>query len=291
MKTIKALINDELMSRVSKRRTYRDQLVEDIYYEYPELERMDDELRSLRGSRMLSLFDGIEEPVKAIITRENELNKERDAFIHKNNINPYFDEEQWVCSKCKDTGFVAATNGVNVVCGDCMKSQLDECFESSGMADYTSYKLNGFNANHFGNKAERLKQFSSMKKLFEVGTDNNPVRLLISQPQSGKTFLSVIITKYAIVEGKSAYFLKAEDLRISSDELKTDLKGCDMLIVDDYSPDLTRNWIIASSLNSILEARIAANRPVVIVSSSSKEELIAGSDERIALKIKRADLI
>ena len=291
MKTIKALINDELLSRASTRSVIRDEVIEDTYYNHPELERIDNELLALRGSRMLSIFDKKYEANSAIDVREMELRQERKAYILSHEINPDFDEEVSICSKCNDNGFITARNGRKVVCASCMNELLEECFEASGMSDYSSYKLNNLKLNYFDNKKAREKSFNAIKKLFEEGTEGKPLRIYYDLAQTGKTFLSVILTKYAIVEGNSAYYIKTEDLRNIDDSVKTDLKKCDMLIFDDYSPELTRNWYIASSLNMILEARSASDRPTVLVTSVPKEELVANSDARIALKIKRSDMV
>lgn len=291
MKTIRSIIGDELLSRASVRSIRRDELIEETYYRFPRLEQIDNELIALRGSRMLTAFEDNDVPVKVIEVREKELRHEREEFIRKNNIDPDFDEEKPLCAKCLDKGFISAANGQSVVCGACMKEELEECFRESGMEDYSTYKLKSFDAGYFDNKKERQQRFIALKSLFEGPLTGSPLRIYSDKPQSGKTFMSVIITKYAIVEGKSAYYLKAEDLRQNDQEFINELKKYDLLIIDDYSADLTRNWIIASSLNSVLEARQASNRPVVIVSLSSREQLIADSDERIALKLKRAENI
>ena len=291
MRTIKSLINEEVISRASERAIVREENIEDVYYRYPELQKIDEELLALRGSRMLAVFDKNEEPIKAIEVREEELKKAREAFISKNGIDPLFDEEKAFCQECDDTGYIEMANGKNAVCRSCMKSQIEDCFNSSGLKDYSTYKIKNFDRSLFGNKKERSDKLKSMMKLFEEDLEGCPLKLYSDRGGSGKTFLAVVVTKYAILEGKNALYTKAETFLDVNEDEKDDYKLCEMLIVDDYSAEITRKWQIASALNSILEARMASNRPTVIISSSSKEQLVMESDERIAKKIERSNLI
>lgn len=291
MKTIKSLIVEELKYRVSRRAIERDERVEDTYYKYPQLEKMDQELVSLRGSRMLAIFEKNEEPVKAIDARERELLKERKEFISQNGIDPEFDEEKPICGECHDTGYVSMPNGNKAVCRTCMKSEIEECFEYAGLSDYSSYKIKSYDKDYFGDKKARNEHLKAMMALIDSGYDGNMLRLYSDVSGHGKTFLAVIVTKTAILQGKSAYYIKAENFIDFSEESKDQLKKYDMLIIDDYSAEVTRKWQIASSINSILEARLAAQLPTVLISSAGKEQLVMESDERIAQKIKRSELI
>lgn len=291
MKTIKSLIVEELKYRVSRRAIERDERVEDTYYKYPQLEKMDQELVSLRGSRMLAIFEKNEEPVKAIDARERELLKERKEFISQNGIDPEFDEEKPICGECHDTGYVPMPNGNKAVCRTCMKSEIEECFEYAGLSDYSSYKIKSYDKDYFGDKKARNEHLKAMMALMDGGYDGNMLRLYSDVSGHGKTFLAVIVTKTAILQGKSAYYIKAENFIDFSEESKDQLKKYDMLIIDDYSAEVTRKWQIASSINAILEARLAAQLPTVLISSAGKEQLVMESDERIAQKIKRSELI
>ncbi|MCQ2527834.1 MAG: DnaA/Hda family protein [Saccharofermentans sp.] len=288
MRTIKSLINDELSSRASRRGIRRDITVEDIYYKHPELEKIDSDMVALRASRILAAFEDKEAPLKAMEVRENELKNLREEYIRKNNIDPDFDEEKAFCKECNDEGFVTSPKGIKVVCRACMKEEIEEAFEIAGLRDYTSYKIKNYDANYYGDKKSRNGHLKGFMKLFEEGTEGNPIRLYSDIGSNGKTFLSVIATKYAILEGKSAYYIKAENFINADENLKDFLKQCDFLVIDDYSAELTRKWQIASGINSVLEARYASDRPVVLVSSASREQLISDSDERIAQKIKRS---
>lgn len=291
MKTIKALITDELSSRASRRGIRRDITVEEVYDKHPQLEKIDADLTALRASRILAAFENKEESIKAIDVREEELKSAREEYISKNNIDPYFDEEKPFCVDCNDQGYVTSPKGIKVVCRSCLKEEIEIAFSQAGLSDYTSYKIKNFDSNYYGDKKSRNGHLKSIMSLFEEGTDDKPIRIYSDVSGNGKTFLSVIATKYAILEGKSAYYIKAENFISIDEELKEFLKKCDMLIIDDYSAELTRKWMIASGINSVLEARFASNRPVVLVSSAPREQLISDSDERIAQKIKRATSI
>ena len=88
--------------------------------------------------------------------------------------------------------------------------------------------------------------------------------------------------------GLSAYYVKADRLYELSRADQDELKDYDFVVIDDYSPEVTRLDKTATALHSLLEARQASGRATVIVSSASLEVLVAESEERIAGKLKSA---
>ena len=289
MKTIRSLIADRIISDKLVKDIRRENMISYVYRSHPSLEKMDEELVDIRKQKLMAAMEQDTDSAAPLAKREEELISQRDRYISEKGIDPLFDEVKELCPKCHDTGFVTTKSGNKAVCGNCMKEELSECYASSGMADYSSYTLKSFDFGYFKG-ADRKTPFNRIKKMFEE-KEGLPLMVYSAPSQTGKTYLSVVLTKYAIIEGNSAYFSKAEwfeDQELSDDEAVAE---CDFLVIDDYSASITNNRKIASNINKVLETRSAGSKPTLIVSTEPLETLVAGSDSRIAGKLSKAGRI
>jgi len=288
MKTVNELIAEKISDTSIRKRLAAEDRTVAVYRAHRELENIDSKLLDLRKEKMLAAIEHDDKPLPAMEVREKELISLRAAYIDSHGIDPHFDEEKSRCNTCSDTGYTVTRAGTRIVCPDCMSDILKEAYEEAGMEDYATYTLKSFSLDHFGKK-ERREKFEAIKKLFESEEEGRASVAIYSDiPRSGKTYISVILVKYAIIETKSAIYLKAEQLEEFSDHKVSEIKNCDFAVIDDYSPEVVMNRRIASSLNSILEARSARSLPTLIVSSSPCDMLINDSDARIAGKLINA---
>lgn len=289
MKTVNELIAEKISDISIRKRLAAEDRTIAVYKAHPELEDIDNKLLDLRKEKMLAAVEHDDKPIPAMEVREKELLSLREDYVDSHGIDPHFDEEKPRCKKCGDTGYTVTPGDIRIVCPDCMTDVLKEAYEEAGMADYATYTLKSFALDHFGKKKERRVKFEAVKKLFEADdAGKNPIAVYSDIPRSGKTFLAVILVKYAIIEAKSAMYLKTEQLESFSDYKISELKDCNFAVIDDYSAEAVMNRKIASSLNSVLEARIARSLPTLIVSSVPYDLLIKDSDARIAGKLVNA---
>ncbi len=290
MKTIRSLIADRIQSDRVVKEIRREDRISMIYRSHPALEKIDEGLVDIRKQKLMAAMEGDKDSAAPLAKREEELLKERERYISDKGIDPSFDEVKELCPKCHDTGFVTTKSGNKAVCGNCMKDELAECYASSGMADFSSYTLKSFDFGYI-NGIDRKSVFNKIKKIFEDGYEGPFLMVYSSPSQTGKTYLSVVLTKYAIIEGRSAYFSKAEwfeDRDLAEDG---SVNECDFLVIDDYSAAITNNRKTASHINKILEIRSAASKPTLMVSTEALETLVAESDSRIAGKLSKAGRI
>lgn len=289
MKTVNELIAEKISDTSIRKRLASEDRTIAVYRAHPQLENIDNKLLELRKEKMLAAIDHDDKPIPAMIVRENELISLREKYISSHGIDPEFDEEKVVCKTCKDTGYSKTRTGSRIVCPDCMSDMLKEAYEEAGMADYATYTLKSFDLDHFKNKKERRKKFEAIKALFEdEKREGSSVALYCDSPRTGKTFISIILVKYAIIESRNAVYLRAEDLEDMSERKVSEIKGCDFVVIDDYSAESTLNRRIALALNSILEARSARSLPTLVVSSAPAEMVIKDSDARISGKLINA---
>lgn len=287
MKTINDSINERLARARNIKKINLDNKVEEIYGKYPKLRKTDSDLVEVRVKRMMCAVDGDNDPVPALNKREEELREQRQKIIEENNIDPKFDEEKVLCAKCSDTGFTSTSDGRRVVCTSCMKGALEEAYTEAGLKDYASYTLKNFEFDRFKDGGARKRMFEGIRDLLE-NKSSHSLMVLTGGVQSGKTYLSVVACKYAILQGMTAYYIKADKIAALNNEDIEELKSYDLIVIDDYAPEITGYYRTAAALHELLEARLATGRATVIVSSSALEVLVSDSDERIAGKLRTA---
>ena len=292
MKTIKGLIAAGLAEAEATRRILREDAMKRVYDEYPEMKDIDGRIIDIRKNRLIAVIDHDERLEKRYAVEEENLLSKRERLIRDNDIDPDFDSEKSLCTKCNDTGFVKGKDGTPRVCS-CKQSELDECYESCGLGDYTSFTMKNYRDDYLGDPAKRSDIKKQMLKVMLGMGDaaSTPLWLYSGAPQSGKTYLSVCITKTAISLGKSAFYTKCENLTLFDNDTIDDLKRIDFLLIDDFADDVTLHGDTGSILNNILEVRTASGLCTILVSALPAAELVRGCDMRVSGKIGRAGKI
>ena len=292
MKTIKELIRESLTEVAATKDIRRQESIKSVYKQFPELKEIDDQILDVRNSRFIAVIDNDERLIKRFDIAEEDLFTKRDKIIARNNIDPEFDIEKCICEKCNDTGFYVNSKGFMKVC-QCRSKELAECYELSGMADYTSYKMENYRADYLGDAKKREKIRSDLLRFMSGRNEDSESHLCVysSAPQTGKTFLSIVVCKTAIDLGKSAYYAKCEDLaNLGTDTLEA-LKHIDFLVIDDFADMVTHFQNVGSVLNTLLETRAAANLNTVLVTPFPVTELVKKCDMRISGKLQSAKTI
>lgn len=293
MKTIKELISESLSEVAAASDIARQENIKRVYKQFPELKEIDDQILEVRNSRFIAVIDKDERLVKRFDIAEEELQIKRDRIISINNIDPGFDLPKSICEKCGDTGFTKGNDGTLKVCS-CRKKELEMCYEMSGMADYSSYKMKNYRDDYLGDTIGRKKMKNELLKVMlgmNDGEDKSSLCVYSAPPQTGKTFLAVCVCKTAINLGKSAYYVKCEDLSSLGQDTIEGLKRVDFLVIDDFVDEVTLFKNVGSVLNFILETRTAAKLPTILVTPITKSELVSKCDMRISSKIQTAKLI
>ena len=293
MKTIKELITEGLTEVAAEREIRLEENIRRVYKECPELKQIDDQIISVRNNRFIAVIDKDERLIKRFEIAEDELRTKRDRIMQINKIDPEFDTEKNICEKCGDTGFTRGSDGTVKVCS-CRRKELEMCYDLSGMADYSSYKMKNYRDDYLGDAQVRKKIRNDFLKVMlgiEEGETRSSLCVYSAPPQTGKTFLAVSVCKTAINLGKSAYYAKCEDLATIGTDTLEDLKHIDFLVIDDFADEVTLFKNVGSVLNSILETRTASKLPTVLVTPFPKAELVNKCDMRISGKLASARII
>ena len=292
MKTIKGLIAAGLAETEAARRIIREESMMRVYKDHPDLKEIDGRIIDIRKDRLIAVIDHDEKLAKRYDVEEANLLSRRELIMKENHIDPEFDMEKSICSKCSDTGFVKGKDGTPRVCS-CKQTELEECYESCGLGDYTSFTMKNYRDDYLGDPEKRSEIKKQMlRAMLGVGdTASKPIWVYSGAPQTGKTYLSVIMTKTAISLGKSAFFIKCENLASLESDTIEDIKRIDFLVIDDFADDVTLHGDVGSVLNSVLEIRAASGLCTILVSALPLSDLINGCDMRVSGKLGRAGKI
>ena len=289
MKTIKELIRMSNASLEAEREIRREERMIKVYSGCEELKETDEAIAAASKKRLVAVIDRDEKLIARLESELDKLYERRDLIIESNGIDPDFDKEADICSKCGDTGFVKGKDGTVKVCS-CREAEIKECFAESGMENYTSYDLNNYRNDYLGEpEARKAIRSKLLMVMLGVGEEvKKPLWVYYAAPQTGKTYLSICIVKTAIRLGKSAYYTKCEDIATLGEDTLEQLGNIDLLVIDDFADDVTLNSSIGSVLNNIIEIRNASDLKTILVTSIPVSSLINGCDMRIAGKIKNS---
>ena len=292
MKTIKGLIAAGLAETEAARRIIREESMMRVYKDHPDLKEIDGRIIDIRKDRLIAVIDHDEKLARRYDVEEANLLSRRELIMKENHIDPEFDMEKSICSKCGDTGFVKGKDGTPRVCS-CKQAELEECYESCGLGDYTSFTMKNYRDDYLGDPEKRSEIKKQMlRAMLGVGdTASKPIWVYSGAPQTGKTYLSVIMTKTAISLGKSAFFIKCENLASLESDTIEDIKRIDFLVIDDFADDVTLHGDVGSVLNSVLEIRAASGLCTILVSALPLSDLVNGCDMRVSGKLGRAGKI
>ena len=292
MRTIDMIINETLSNRDTVKQIERDDRVLRTYEKYPELQKIDNNIKDNIRANLMKILDDELDPDNYNDEAENELINKRQQFLKVNCISSDFDKLWPVCEKCGDTGFVRK-GSIKRVC-TCMRSELEEAFAEAGLADFKTVRPSLLDAQAIKNQENKRAQARSRldKVIASIIEKKEQDSLIYSdKAQTGKTYLAICLTKVAINCGFSGCYVKMDELMNSSDEKIADYKYCDFLVIDDFSSTLTNNFKIKFAMDKILETRLNNGKFTLIVMNESPSEAVDKSDEKIAAKLSRLECI
>ncbi len=277
---------------------------ESLYQRFPRLAEIEQEL-SLLGVSTAKLVllspEEMEQAVAGLKEKQRELERERRELLLQNNLSLSLLQMEYVCEKCKDTGYVG-----NAPCA-CMKHKLmDRLYDQSNVRDMVQVEnFDTFDLRLFSDAVvpaegispkENAKRNLKMAMAFaEDFTGEN--LLLYGGVGQGKTFLCNCIAKDVLEQGKTVLYLTAgqlfkqlEEMRFHRNEEEeatdwdTELLEADLLIIDDLGTEFA-TMFTASELFRIINDRKLRRRPVVISTNLDYAALMEQYSDRVMSRL------
>lgn len=211
-------------------------------------------------------------------------------------------EPKYECEKCRDTGYI----GIKMC--ECMRRRLLECeMESSGLSGlFRKQSFETFSLDFFRNdpatyaimernlqNAKLYAEHFSMQKGYSMPTS----LLFLGGTGLGKTHLSTAIAKTVMEKGYDVFYNSAVGM-ISDFEFRRFGNGvasvdaddtaryteCDLLIIDDLGTEVVNQFTL-SCLYHVLNTRLNLQKPTIISTNLSKNELQKTYSDRIVSRL------
>ena len=127
-----------------------------LYTQFPNLEKIDDEINKYSISKTKSILNGKSDIKKYDIEIEN-LKKKKEQFLKEKKIDINLFKPNYECKICSDTGYVQDENNKTVMCS-CLKQRLlDLSYNKSNLSDIKNENFDNFNLNLFSDESNAKK--------------------------------------------------------------------------------------------------------------------------------------
>ena len=272
------------------------------YEQQPRLREIDRQLRMTMAGAARAAFAG-GEAVKLMEQAKTEnlaLQREREQIV-KACFEEGFLDETPICPVCSGLGFVgsAMCDCLAELCRQEQKKELT--FLSAGRESFDQFRLD-----YYSDKPDPRLGFSPrsvMERTFQncrryaMGFSMKAGNLLFSGNTGlGKTFLSACIARAVADQGFSVVYESAghlfhtlEKARFENNEenrrAAAKYRECDLLILDDLGTELPGQFVTAA-LYSLVNDRLLENKPTIISTNLSEEELVRRYNPQIASRLR-----
>ena len=302
--------NERLEDQRRRREDQQNARRREIYAAIPRVAEIDRQLRRTIVDIIAASLRQGNDPVPAIgVIRDKnlDLQAERAELLVAHGYPADALDDKPACPKCNDTGWRGA-----VMC-DCLKSLCaqEQIKELSKLLDLGEQSFDTFSLDVYSPSPWRGSGISpreNMEMVYEICLNyaqkfgrfyfNN--LFLSGAPGLGKTFLSACIARTVSENGFSVVYdtavnifsrfedkkfsRDAEDTREARDETRRYL-SCDLLILDDLGSEMTTPFV-QSTLYTLLNSRLTADRRTVISSNLSMEDVRRRYAPQIASRLE-----
>ncbi len=290
-----------------QRKAERKERKKELYALIPRLAEIDLEMSQIGSQISQSILKNPVHAEQLLIKLKRQLESlksEKAVLLTDHNIPANYLEIQYVCKKCKDTGFTEE----NVRCTCFTQKLINKAYEMSGIEQQLEKQnFNHFRLDVFSTEIlpkEQLTQRDNMKK--NLSEAENFVKefpsghnmLFYGASGLGKTYLCNCIAKALIDKGYSVIYQTPFTI-INIIEKKTftekdnpliqlaysQLFDVDLLIIDDLGTETANSFTISEFYN-IINTRILNEKSTIISTNIKLSEISSFYNDRIDSRIK-----
>lgn len=274
----------------------------ELYRKIPQLAEIDGLLAQTAGAITRQILSGGDPAAAVREQREqnSELLAQRERILKRAGCSAEDLNERYVCPQCEDTGAVGIRR-----C-ECMESLLkaESCRILSGGSRLKLTDFKGFSLDFYSDapdaggvtprrRMEWILQFCRQyADRFGEGAES---LLFRGNTGLGKTHLSLAIAEQVIRMGYGVVYCSAQTVfgalerekfsrESGGSETLDGLLGCDLLVFDDLGAEFSTSFTTAT-VNTIVGARLLEDRPTIISTNLSLEELEAAYSARLLSRI------
>ncbi|MBR2671211.1 MAG: ATP-binding protein [Oscillospiraceae bacterium] len=261
----------------SRRIRYREltaKKIEEVYNAVPELRDLDSELSSLSAQNIINRLNGRPE------VSLDDLEAKRVALLEAAGYDDSAFEEQHFCPLCRDTGYV---NGEPCECYRSLLSDFEQ-EELNKVSPLALSRFEDFSLSYYPETSRENPKISPRRLMefnYEICVDyaeDFPSRdnlMMTGSAGLGKTHLALSIANRVIERGYEVFYCSAASIFNTLEDEKygrktgttlSNLKNCDLLVLDDLGAEHLTSSIV-SSLYDLINSRINAEKPTIITTN------------------------
>lgn len=304
-------VQNTALSKIENRRINAEREAEyrksRILREIPEAEKFEKEIASCGISAARAVLKGgnVKEEIEKLKEKSLKLQSQYKEALAKKGYTVEDTEPKYTCKKCSDKGYFELDNRT-VMC-DCLKQVLVECacaelnrrsplslctFEDFSLQYYSPTLEEGYPRSSY----EQIKNILSYcKEYADEFNENSKSLFMKGNTGLGKTHLSLSIANEVIKKGYGVIYvstpslvtqLEKEHFSYNKEDAKTEdaLLDCDLLIIDDLGTEFTTPFS-TSAIYNIFNSRLLANKPIILNTNLSLQELEKLYSQRFVSRI------
>lgn len=278
-----------------------------IFKEIPEAENFEKEISScgIAAARAVLKGGNVKEEIEKLKEKSLRLQNEYKEALAKKGYTVEDTEPKYTCKNCCDKGYFELDNRT-VMC-DCLKQALVEsaCAELNKYSPLSLCTFDDFKLEYYSSTLEegyprsayeQIKNILTYCKDYADGFNKNSKSLFMKGKTGlGKTHLSLSIANEVIKKGYGVIYVSApsvvsqlekEHFSYNKSEAKTEeaLIDCDLLIIDDLGTEFATPFS-TSAIYNIFNSRLLANKPVIINTNLTLQELEKLYSQRFVSRI------
>ena len=312
------LIMAEYENRQRASRLLFDDRTAEIYGKIPSIETIDEEI-SMSGLHFNKMIlKGLINPEEAsskLHSKLSELQKKKAELLEANGYDKGYLETQFVCSKCKDTGYIYSPKGTQKC--SCYKQLAIEYLHANSNLKLTEDEnFDSFSENMYPDTCDEARyqtQISPRQNILTIKqrclsfienfSNSEEKNLFFSGPTGvGKTFLSNCVAYELLKKGRTVIYYTAPVLFDILNEYKVrafgdseyedtaykNIMNCELLIIDDLgteAPSASRYAEFLTVLNNRHLRNVTNPCKTIISTNLEARQLYEYYTERVASRI------
>lgn len=286
-------------------RAKRDEMVEKVHTDFPEIKEIEKEINRLGIENFGNIIKNPEkaqEINKEFAEKIEALNEKKKGILKNNNIPEDYDEVKYNCEKCFDTGFEDTKK-----CSCFVQKLINLRYDLSNMKEML-HDFSEFSFDYYTDKKVEnlgITERENIEIIYKKAVDfceNEDVKNLFFYGGCGfgKTFLSSCIAKKMMDSGKTVIYTSAsglfsdyEDYKFGKKEnddfeiMRDLIRDCDLLILDDLGCEVISS-LSCQLLNEIINERIITKKKMIISTNMNMKGVSQKYSDRIASRIYEA---
>lgn len=293
----------DAVAELERRKKAADELaaqrLEDFYAVCPRAQEVRAAIAANASGAARAVLRGgdIKAEMKKLQERAAQLNAEYDRLLEENGFSRADVTPRYACPSCKDTGFIDGR-----MCTCLKQLQRSIAYERLSMnvplerSTFAAFSLEYYSGDERAH-TQMSKILDACKRYAAGFKVNSPSLLFKGGTGLGKTHLSLAIAGEVLEKGFGVIYGSVQSFAVALEKERFDrrdeddlsdthsqLVSCDLLILDDLGTEFPSTYVNAA-LYDIINTRLLAEKPTIISTNLSMDELSKRYSERFASRI------